>query len=303
MDYTRCYRIDWILGAHTAFSGKICDTLWTSINYGMTATQFFMGNPKGFTRAKITEQDINECKKILKRWPLHVITHFPYIANLAGSKDVLAWNGDSAQDTKTQVVLNQLEYELAILSNFPNNGVVIHPGNYTDRKVGLQTIAKSINKINFVPGSKLILENSAGQGTSLATTLEEIACIIYHTDPKKRKHIGVCIDTCHLYAVGDYDLAQSKEVTRLFEDFDRIIGMEYFTALHLNDSEDVIKSRKDRHACIGTGNIWKDNFDSLILLLDMCKQYNIPAILETHGIDMITIACIEKNKMKFNLNK
>src|SRR3989344_1030365 len=91
----------WEVGAHTVFSGKICDSLWTSINYGMYATQFFMGNPRGFDRTQISSDDINECKKILKRFPLYIFTHFPYIANLAGSKNTLAWNGDKSQDGKT----------------------------------------------------------------------------------------------------------------------------------------------------------------------------------------------------------
>lgn len=290
----RIYDINWDIGAHTGFSGNICDTLWTSVNYGMYATQFFMGNPKGFNRAKITEEDISNCKKILSRYPMHVFSHFPYVSNLVGSTECLAWNGDDKQDSKTIHVIKSLEYELSILSNFNSmrNGVVIHPGNFKDRKKGLETIAKSINKIHFQNDSKLILENSAGQGVSLATTLRELQTIIENVEESKRRNIGVCIDTCHLFAYGDYNLSDIKDIDRLFIDFEEIIGLEKFTLLHLNDSETVQKSKKDRHACLGKGYIWKESFESLIYLLDKCKSVGIPAVLETHGIDMLTLASL-----------
>lgn len=286
------YHQKYIVGAHTAFSGKICDTLWSGINHGMMALQFFMGSPQGYNRSKISDQDLKECSKIVSRFPLHIFTHFPYVSNLAGSKDILAWNGNLEQDKKTNMMLKGLEYELGIMSNFTNSGVVIHPGNYPDRKKGIEAIAKSINKINFFGNSKLILENSAGQGTSLATTFEEIKAIIDLVDKDKHKHLGVCIDTCHTYAYGLYDLSKCEEVDKLFSDFDKIIGLDKLTLFHLNDSETKMKSKKDRHACLGTGYIWKDGMDSLKHLLVMCEKYGIPLILETHGIDMVTLSCL-----------
>jgi len=288
------YEIKWDVGCHTSFSGKICDTLWTGINYGMKTIQFFLGSPQGYKRAQISSQDVIECKKILKRFPTSIFSHFPYIANLAGAKGCLAWNGDFLQNKKTTIILEALEYELGVLSSFyPNkNGVVIHPGNFPDRQKGLKTISKSINKINFPVNSKLLLENTAGQGTSLATTFEEIKTIIDGVDEKKRGNIGVCIDTCHIYAYGDYDLSLVDEVKRMFSDFDTIIGLDKFSLLHLNDSEKPMKSRIDRHACLGTGLIWKEDFSSLIYLLDECQKNNIPVVLETHGTDMITLSCL-----------
>lgn len=285
----RIYDVKWDVGAHTAFSGKICDTLWTSVNFGMYATQFFMGNPQAFNRAKISPHDIGECKKIISRYPMHIFSHFPYVANLAGSVSSLAWNGDDAQDTKTSTVLNSLEYELNLLSEL-NAGVVIHPGSFKDRKKGLETISKSINKINFTNDAKLVLENASGQGTALATTFQEIKAIIDGVEKHKQRNIGVCIDTCHIFAYGDYDLSDKNEVDRLFCDFDNIIGLEKFTLLHLNDSETKLKGKVDRHACLGKGHIWGENFDSLVYLLDRCKSLGIPAVLETHGLDMLTLA-------------
>lgn len=285
------YTLPWDVGAHTSFAGKICDTLWTSINYGMYATQFFLGNPYSYNRADISAWDLDQCQKIRKKYPLKIFSHFPYIANLAGSTKILAWSGNSTQDSKTTSVLKSLEYELSVLGQL-DGGVVIHPGNYKDRQTGLKTIAKSINKINFSPQSKLILENSAGQGDSLATTFQEIKTIIDGIEPKKRKHIGVCIDTCHLYTYGDYDLSDCDQIDKMFLDFDDILGSDRFTLLHLNDSQACMKKCVDRHACLGTGCIWEKNFDSLIHLLNICQQRDIPIILETHGMDMITLAIL-----------
>lgn len=292
----RVYDVSWDVGAHTGFTGKICDTLWNSVNYGMYATQFFMGNPQGFDRANISFNDIAESKKILSKYPMHVFSHFPYVANFAGSVASLAWNGDAAQDNKTSYILKSLEYELSVLSNFNSlrNGVVIHPGSFKDRKKGLDAISKSINKINFTSDAKLILENASGQGNALATTFLELKTIIDGVEGSKRGNIGVCVDTCHIFAYGDYNLSKISEIDRMFTDFDNIIGLDRFTLLHLNDSETKLQGKVDRHACLGKGYIWGEDFSSLKYLLDKCESFGIPAVLETRGMDMITLALLGK---------
>lgn len=296
---TNILLLSWEIGAHTKFSKNIYDTFKKSIYYSMYVTQFFLGSPKSFNRHRVTPEDIERSKKLLERYPLHVFSHFPYVANLAGSVKQLAWSGNTEQDAKTDFVLRELEYELNTMSNFvqegKRSGVVIHPGNYPERLLGLSAIAHSINKITFSQGTTLVLENSAGKGCSLATTFTEIAEIIHQVLPEKQEHIGVCIDTAHLCGWGEYDLSRCSEVTRMFEDFDRIIGMDKFTLLHLNDSVVPLGSKKDHHALLGTGCIWQDSFDSLILLIHTCTNYNIPIVLETHGLDMIVLAELNKD--------
>lgn len=289
------------LGAHTSFSGSLSNTIWSGVNYGMYALQFFLGSPQGFNRATISDEDMKNAKKILERFPTKVFSHFPYVANLAGSKDSLAWAGDTIQDNKTLHVLKGLSYELNVLSEI-EGGVVIHAGNYPNEEKGLWAIAQSIEKITFSKNALLLLENSAGQGTSLTTTLLQIRKVIDLVSLEKRKHLGVCIDTCHTFAYGDYDLSKVSEMYRLFTDFDQIIGASYLKLIHLNDSETPLKSRKDRHACIGTGHIWGKNFDSLKVLLKICKERDIPCVLETHGLDMITIASINSENHSDRIN-
>jgi deoxyribonuclease-4 len=291
---TKIYDVQWELGAHTQFSGRISDTLRVGINYGMYAIQFFMGNPQGFKRSTISKEDLAKCHELLDKFPVHVFSHFPYVANLAGSVSQIAWDGNEEQDSKTTKILKSLEYELGILANFASercrSGVVIHPGAFKNRAKGLEAISKSINKINFPKSSKLILENASGQGNALATTFRELKTIIDGVEEKKREHIGICVDTCHIFAYGDYNLSKIEEIDRLFSDFDKIIGLDKFTLLHLNDSETKFTGKVDRHACLGTGFIWQKNFDSLVHLLNTCKKHGIPAVLETHGRDMLTVA-------------
>lgn len=284
-------KVDWLIGAHVGFGGCICNAIKESIKYGMYATQFFMGNPHSFSRHQITKEDINQSNNILKHFPLHVFSHFPYIINLAGSTKSLAWNGNIDQDNKTMSVITSLQYELDAISQLDaiTNGVVIHPGSFKDREQGIKAISQSINKIEFTEGSKLLLENCAGEGSKIPRNLQEIKQIIEGIDKAKRKYIGVCIDTAHIWGVGEYDLRKCEEVKRLFDEFDTVIGMEYFSLLHLNDSKVPLGSKKDRHANIGTGYIWEKDITSLLLLLSICTKRKIPIVLETCKEDMFTM--------------
>lgn len=284
--------MNWEAGAHIGFGRKIAPTISQAISEGMYSCQFFMGNPKSYTRQRIFDDDIEAVKILTERFPMNIFTHFPYIANLNGSVKSLAWNGDSAQDGKTRHMIRELEYELSIISNFNSkrSGVVIHPGCYPDINIGLDTISKTINKINFTPNSMLLLENCAGEGRKLCKNFQEIARIFENIEEGKKENVGVCVDTAHIWGQGDYDLRNCDEVDRMFLDFDTYLGLHKFILLHLNDSEVELGAKKDRHACIGTGYIWKDNITSLIHLLNRCKELGIPMILETTSLDMITLS-------------
>jgi deoxyribonuclease-4 len=285
----------WDVGAHIGFCKTITPTISEAVKQGMYTCQFFMGNPKSYSRQLISDKDIQSTKKILERFPMNVFTHYPYIASLCGSVASLAWSNDPEQDRKTLSMIKGLEYELSIVSNFNINrsGVVIHPGSYKDRGLGLDTIAKTINKINFADNSKLLLENCAGEGNKLYRNIPELKQIMDGVNESQKQFVGACIDTAHLWGQGDYDIRTCDDVDRLFYDFDNLVGLENFTLLHLNDSSVPFGAKKDRHACIGTGYIWGDNCKSLVYLLNKCKENNIPIVLETTPSDMITLAQIQ----------
>lgn len=286
------------IGTHLTFRRNIYDTVTCAIKNGMYCCQFFMGNPRGYKRQIIKENDINNVKDILDNFNMDIFTHFPYIANLNGLKSQLAWNGNKEVDDKLSYVLSQLEYELDIVSKFKNKnnicGVVIHPGCYSDTELGLKTVSKTINKINFPKKSLLLLENCAGEGVKLCKNFKEIRIILDNIDKNKIKNIGVCVDTAHIWGKGDYDLRETKDVDRMFKEFDDIIGLEHFKLLHLNDSKVKFGSKKDRHELLEKGEIWKYNNKSLVYLIKKCKTNKIPIILETEYTDMNTIHKIQK---------
>lgn len=300
MTPTQC---KWNIGAHTQFDGSLARVIETSAKHDMTVTQFFYGSPKGYSRCKPNASDMTAAQKLLKKTPMFTASHYPYIANLAGSMEQVAWGRDGegtaesqeAQNTKTLKVLTGLQYELSQLAilNPGQCGVVVHPGNFKNRSRGLQAISETIDKIEWTPGGLLLLENSAGQGSVLATTFTELATIINGCSDESKEHIGICVDTAHIWGVGDYDISKVDEVDRMFDEFDRDIGLDRWKLLHLNDSSVPIGAKKDRHARISTGSIWYDSPHSLIHLLNRCKELGIPAVLETHRIDMLYLRHLE----------
>ena len=298
---TYVYSMYWDVGEHVSFRWNISGSVEEAIHKGMYSMQIFMGNPKSaWNRAKISVEDITKVNTILKKYPMNIFTHYPYCANLAGKSctNGLAWNGNVTIDNSMLGVIKALEYELQIMSNFIHknirSGVVIHPGSYPDRKLGHENISKTLNKINFPKNSILLLENCAGEGNKLCKTLQELQDVISGVEENKRSHVKICLDTAHLWGHGEYNLRMKEEVDRLFHDVDHILGMDKFYLLHLNDSEVPFGAKKDAHADIGKGYIWKDDFQSLVYLLNRCKEHRIPMVLETHGgYDMLTLSYIQ----------
>lgn len=291
------YYMKWDVGSHTYFSGSITDTISRGIKNGMYTIQFFMGDStQAWKREKISNEDIEKSKILMSRFPMNVFTHYPFCANLAGQsqKGCLAWSGNSTIDQKLSSIFQSLEYELGIVSKLSQkrSGVVIHPGSYPDRENGHHTVAKTLNKINFPKNSILLLENCAGEGNKLCRTFEEIRTVMNLLEPEKRPHVKVCVDTAHIWGQGDYDLSEIEGVDKMFQDFERFLGIDNFYLLHLNDSKVPLGSKKDSHACLGEGLIWKNSFKSLVYLLNKCKQNQIPMVLETDESDMLTLALL-----------
>jgi len=281
------------LGSHIPFQGSLTNTIRFALKNSMNTLQFFLGSPKSYSLYNVTDDDLLQAVEISEHFDIPVFSHAKYLYNLAGSKKSLAWNGDPNQDRKTQNIIQLLETELGVLSNFKRNGVIVHPGNYTDRSSGLKAISESISKINFPENSKLLLENSAGQGTSLATTLQEIQTIISEVDESKQKYLGVCIDTAHLHGYGEYDVSKISEIDRLFNDFDETIGKERLSLIHFNDACVKFGSRKDRHFCILQGEIFK-NTDVVRYFIKKCEEWNVPMVLETVPEDIHVLREIYK---------
>lgn len=272
------------IGSHLGFSKELYPTIVKAIDYDMGSLQFFLGNNKSFTRQRLNQEDIDNCRNLADEYMLSVFSHYPYTSSLLGTKDSLAWSGDKIQDAKSTKVVKELEHELHTLSQISEtNGVVVHPGSFGNTNDGLDTIAKTINKINFSENSKLLLENSASEGTKIPRNFKEMKRIFDSIDILKKDNVGCCIDTAHIQGSGIYDLRKRDEVDKMFHDFDKYLGLEKFDLLHLNDSEVKLGAKKDRHSCIGFGKIWEDDNISLKYLLTKCSEKFIPVILETEN--------------------
>ena len=144
----------------------------------------------------------------------------------------------------------------------------------------------------YIAQRRVMLENSAGEGTKLGNTLDNLAEIINGVPEGVRDRVDVCIDTMHIFGAGQYDFGKCESVVQFFSDFDKKIGLKKLKCIHLNDCEPTIKygDRKDRHACLCQGNIWGNESDnekiddkilSLATLLRLSETYNIPLIGET----------------------
>lgn len=293
MSETSLHIIEYKAGSHVPFGGTLLDSVLFGLKLGMNTIQLFLGNPQKYNRCVISNCDLEQCRKVLQRFPIAVFTHFPYSANFAGSaKDGLAWSGNSKVDWLMREKIKGLEYELKITSSLgvENNGVVIHPGSFPDREEGHKTVGKSINKIKFSQGSTVLLENCAGEGNKLCKTFTEIKSVLDVIDEDKKDNVGVCIDTAHIWGAGTYDLSKVEEVEKMFSDFKDIIGMEKFKLLHLNDSKAKFGSRRDLHQLIGKGEIWGQSTKALKVLLKKCQTNNIPIVLETNPSDVFIIS-------------
>ena len=294
--------MDCEIGAHLGFSTTLFPTLSEAVQRGMLTVQFFMGNPKSaWKRTQLKDDDIDECRSLMERFPLNVFSHFPYCANLAGKSKLgeLAWSGNDSVDRSLAGVMDALEMELATVAKLQSGrtGVVIHPGSYPDRDVGHVTVAETINRLSFPPGSTLLLENCAGEGNKLCRDFRELRGVLDLIDLRKRPHVKVCVDTAHLWGQGDYDLSTVEGIDAMFSDFDELLGMSSFHLLHLNDSRVPLGSKKDAHAPLGEGYIWGDSFASLTRLIDHCKTHGIPMVLETSDCDqdMVTVFRLQEN--------
>lgn len=202
-----------------------------------------------------------------------LVVHDSYLINLASPKpDILAKSLAAFRDELERCDVLGISF------------LVTHPGAHTGSGVeaGIAQFAASLNQVyRETPDNKSItlLETTAGQGTSLGRSFEEIAAIIDQVDDKDR--VGVCLDTCHIFAAG-YDFRTAEGYAAVMEQFDRIIGFDRLRVLHLNDSRMPFASNKDRHAHIGEGEIGTEGFRHVV---NDQRLTGLPAILETEKDD------------------
>jgi len=264
---------DTLLGAHTSAAGGVHNALYEGESIGATTIQLFTANQRQWKVRSLSQESIDLWNKALDETGLRAImSHASYLINLgAPDPEVLM----KSREAFREEIIRCLQLNLSYL-NF-------HPGSSLQEpvEVCIEKIIESIRSVKDlfeenVP-LQILLEATAGQGSTVGWKFEELAAII--NGLKGEFPIGVCIDTCHIFAAG-YDIRTKEALDHTLKQFDQIVGMKYLKAFHLNDSQKGLGSRVDRHAPIGEGTIGVNAFKAI---MQHPALKLLPKYLETPG--------------------
>lgn len=254
------------IGCHLSTSKGFKSMGDTALSIGANTFQFFTRNPRGGKAKDIDKKDIEELLKLMKEYNLgKILAHAPYTLNPC-SKD------ESIREFAYKI----MEDDLKRMEYLPNNLYNFHPGSHVKQGVdiGINYIIELLNKvIKKDQTTKILLETMSGKGTEIGRNFNEIKAIIDGVN--LNEHIGVCLDTCHIFD-GGYDIVNNLD--NVLDEFDDVIGLDKLCAIHLNDSKNILGSHKDRHEKIGLGNIGLDAIGNII---NHEKLKNLPFFLET----------------------
>lgn len=254
------------IGCHLSVSKGFYEMGKDAVKIDANVIQFFTRNPRGGAAKVIDEEDVKKFKEIIKEHKIEVLlAHAPYTLNACAADESLR---KFARDTMADDLL-RMEY-------FPNSYYNFHPGSHVKQgaDIGIEYIAEMLNNIlKKEQTTTVLLETMAGKGSEIGRNFEEIKQIIDKVELEN--HLGVCLDTCHIFDAG-YDIV--NKLDEVLDEFDRVIGIERLKAIHLNDSLNVLGSHKDRHAKIGEGNI---GLDAIVSIINHPKLKNLPFFLET----------------------
>jgi deoxyribonuclease-4 len=259
-----------LFGAHKSIAGGYHNALLEAHALACDTVQLFTKNNNQWRAKELTHDDIRQFKKVLRRTRLrYPMAHDCYLINLASPDQALY-----RKSIEAFVIEMQRAEALGL------RYLVTHPGAAVDgdEQAGLSRVARALDEVHCrCPNCRVqvLLETTAGQGTSLGHRFEHLASILAQVAQPER--LGICLDTCHVFAAG-YALYPGKEYQATFREFERRIGLSRLRAFHLNDSLKPLGSRVDRHAHIGQGQIGLEAFR---LLVNDRRFRKRPMVLET----------------------
>ncbi|MEA3490443.1 MAG: deoxyribonuclease IV [Campylobacterota bacterium] len=274
------------VGAHVSASGGVYNAPLNAIEIGAKAFALFTKNQRQWVAKPLDSDTIDLFKKNLILSgisPKHILPHDSYLINLGHPE------ADKLEKSRNAFI-DEIERCEALgldrLNFHPGSHLVKIPKKdpeYAQKieqaeNICLEVIAASMNlAIKETEGSdvKLVIENTAGQGSNLGYRFEQLAFIIERVEDKSR--VGVCLDTCHTFTAG-YDLRTREAYDATMESFGSIVGFEYLMGMHLNDSKPPLGSRVDRHHSLGEGEI---GWDAFSFIMNDPRMDDIPLILET----------------------
>jgi deoxyribonuclease-4 len=265
-----------LLGAHVSTAGGIRSAPPRAGAIAATAMQIFTKQPNRWAEPTLADDEYGAFSAALALTAATAtVAHDSYLINLA-----------SPDPTLRQRSMASFEAELARCESLRLTYLVSHPGNYMDdRESGLARNADAIaESLARAPGDTILcLEATAGTGTVLGSSFEELAAIIARLPAEQRRRVGVCVDTCHIYSAG-YDLV--NEYDDVWKRFDDVLGLESLRVLHLNDSKTPFGSHRDRHELIAEGSLGEAPFRRI--MTDE-RFHAVPKVIETPKGDDATV--------------
>ena len=274
------------VGAHVSAAGGVQNAPLNAMKIGARAFALFSKNQRQWRAKALSQESIEAFGENLKKSGIearHVLPHDSYLINLGHPEE-------EKLEKSREAFIDELERVEALGLDKLN----FHPGSHLvklskresdyERKLEeverrcLDTIAESMNlAIEATPDSsvKLVIENTAGQGSNLGYRFEHLAYLIERVEEKRR--VGVCLDTCHTFSSG-YDIRTRESYDETMRLFGEIVGFEYLSGMHINDSKAKLGSRVDRHHSLGMGEI---GWDAFSFIMNDERMDDIPLILET----------------------
>lgn len=240
------------IGCHLSASNGFLHMGKEAVALGGNTFQFFTRNPRGGAAKAIDEKDVESFKAFAKENGIHVIlAHAPYTLNAC-----------SADESTREFAKNTFADDLKRMEYVPGNLYNFHPGSHVKQgvEIGIDYITQMLNEVlKPEQTTKVLLETMAGKGSEIGRSFEELRAIIDRVE--LNDHLGVCLDTCHVYDAG-YDIV--NDLDGVLKQFDEIIGIDRLYAIHINDSKNPFESHKDRHEKIGEGSIGTEAFERII---------------------------------------
>lgn len=262
-----------LLGAHTSAAGGAQNAIYEGKEIGATTVQLFTANQRQWKARSLSQDEVDHFTHALQETGLsHIMSHDSYLINL-GSPD-----SEVLMKSRTgfrEEIIRCLQLGVSYM-NF-------HPGAALSSPVEhcLQCIVESVKEMRDLFTGKehlrLAIETTAGQGSTVGSNFKEIGFLI--NSLKDELPIGVCIDTCHIFAAG-YDIRTKEGLDKVLDEFDKHVGLKYLLAFHLNDSQKGLGSRVDRHEPLGKGEIGIECFKAI---MKHPKLKSLPKYLETPG--------------------
>jgi deoxyribonuclease-4 len=253
-----------------SIAGGCYNAIGHAVSVQSDAVQIFTKNQRQWSAKPLVDQEIERFVQDRDQAGIKaVVAHDSYLINLASPKDDL-WEKSIAAFVD--------ELQRCDLLGIP--WLVTHPGSHTGSgtEAGIARVAEALNRIygeHPEIQTMTLLETTAGQGSNLGGTFEELAMILERVREPER--YGVCLDTCHIFVAG-YDIRTLDAYATSIGEFDRIIGLDQIKAFHFNDAKADLGSHLDRHAHIGRGMIGEDGFRAFV---NDPRFHGLPALLET----------------------